>query len=142
MINNWRTRKTQLLCLKFHVYHMYVLVFFLIFDLFSSVYFSSAEKCSNFQKSICFTMFFSFSFYTRWCILMLFLEVHNMYMFRSIIHYKKLLLLLVGSATLWPEMSNFVQNRCYIFFSFLFKSLMYDLVWRSFWVTNDKNNPN
>jgi len=48
-----------------------------------------AEKCSIFQNSNCFTMFFSFSFYTLWCILMLFLEVHNMYMFRSIIHYKK-----------------------------------------------------
>ena len=115
--------------------------FFLIFDLFSSLYcfliFLLAEKCSSFQKSHCFTMFFLLFF--------LLTLMHSYVVFRSPYVYlseyyslqKKVLPLLYGSAPLWPEMSNFLQKRCHLFFFFSIVSI---IIWFGiFWVTNDKN---
>jgi hypothetical protein len=56
-------------------------------------------------------------------------------------------LLLDGSAPLWPEMPNFVQKRCYLFFFSRFSciiwfGLFFSHKWQKhtlFWVTNDKN---
>ena len=70
--------KTLLLCVWNSICIIWMfLVFLNLWSLFFCVYFSS------------FHYVFSFSLYTLWCILMLFLEVHNIYLFRSIIHYKK-----------------------------------------------------
>ena len=83
------------------------LVFFIIFDLFSSVYIF-----------LRFTMFFPFlSTHSDAFLCCFWKYIHNMYMFRSTYYslQKNLLLLLVGSASLWPEMPNFVQKRCYLF---------------------------